>query len=377
MASWKPSNGDAAVASTIDPRLGRSDHHRGAIRRRTLLSAAGAAIGIFGAPAILRGADAGKVFIRTTGGAAEEGFRRAWYEPFQKETGIEIVPVVLDAAKAVAMVRAGNVTADVINEVVPTMTLLAQQGALERIDYGRFSMTDPKDLDRYTDYWMAKSVYATVLGYNKEAFGARHPANWSEFWDRTTFPGRRMLQDASAEYPNLEQALLADGVPIDRLYPIDIDRAFRMMRAIKKDVAKWWESGAVAAQLLSDRVAVAGAIWDSRMTPLIKAGAPLSIEWNQAMRNPYGMGIVKGAPNRDLAYRAIDYGQSPKVQAAIAAAVFTAPSNRRAYEHLDQQVAQTLSTYPEHAKKGFVNNGEWWADNLESVRERWREFLLD
>src|SRR5256885_16366801 len=36
-----------------------------------------------------------------------------------------------------------------------------------------------------------------------------------------------------------EFALIADGVALDKLYPIDIDRAFRSLDRIKKDVVKW------------------------------------------------------------------------------------------------------------------------------------------
>ncbi|MBZ9772528.1 extracellular solute-binding protein [Mesorhizobium sp. CO1-1-8] len=345
--------------------------------RRTFLKiAGGAAAGILFAPAIVRGATAGQVYIRTSGGSAEEGYKRAWYDPLLKDTGIEVVPTVIDPAKIVAMVLAGNVTLDITAQTAPELTIMARKGILERIDYGRFTRTNKDDLDEATEFWLVNTVYATVLGYNSAEFGGKHPGSWKDVWDVSAFPGRRMLQDAAAEYPNLEQALLADGVSIDKLYPLDVDRAFKMLGAIRGNVVKWWDSGAVSAQLLSDKVAVMGSIWESRANPLIAEGAPIAIEWNQAMRNIWAMGIIKGAPNTKLAYTALDYGSSPVVQAAIAREVLAAPGNRRAFEHLEPAVAAGLSTAPEHAKLGFVNNAAWWVDNLDMVRERWREFLL-
>ena len=329
------------------------------------------------APSVLRGTTAGRVYVRTTGGTAEEGLRRAWFSPFQKDTGIEVVPTVVDAAKILAMAQTGNVSVDVTVHTVPEMSNLTKRGALDRLDYSRFTLTDPKDLDRIADTWMAKSIYATVIGYNTATFSTEHPTSWADFWDIRKFPGRRMLQDASVEYPNLEQALLADGVPMDRLYPLDVDRAFKMMRQIKPEIVKFWDSGAVSAQLLSDRVAVAGSIWDSRILPIKQAGAPVAIEWNQAMRNQFCLGLVKGAPNKDSAYKFMDYGLSPRIQAVTAKEAILAPANKRAYDYIDNSLAQTLSSYPEHAAKGFVNNGEWWSDNIEPVRNRWREFLLE
>lgn len=347
------------------------------IGRRNFLKVAGAAgAGMLFAPAIVRGATAGQVYIRTSGGAAEDGYRRAWYDPLLKDTGIEVVPTVIDPAKIAAMVQAGNVTLDITAQTAPELTIMARRGMLEHIDYGRFTRTDKNDLDEASEFWLVNTVYATVLGYNKGEFGDKHPGSWKDVWNTEAFPGRRMLQDAAAEYPNLEQALLADGVSIDKLYPLDVDRAFKMLDAIRSDVVKWWDSGAVSAQLLSDKVAVMGSIWESRANPLIAEGAPIAVEWNQAMRNIWAMGIIKGAPNLDNAYTALDYGSSPVVQAAIAREVLAAPGNRRAFEHIEPAVAAGLSTAPDHAKLGFVNNADWWVDNLDPVRERWREFLL-
>jgi putative spermidine/putrescine transport system substrate-binding protein len=352
-------------------------HHQTSIpRRKFLKTAAAAGAGVLFAPAIVRGATAGKVYIRTTGGAAEEGFRRAWYDPLFKETGIEMIPTAIEPAKIMAMVQANNVTLDITAQTAPELTLLGRRGMLENIDYGRFTKTNKSDLDEATDHWLVCTVYATVLGYNKEAFGEKHPRSWADFWNTTTFPGRRSLQDGGLEYPNLEQALLADGVPMDRLYPLDVDRAFKKLHEIREHVVKWWDSGAVSAQLLSDKIALMGSIWDSRAQPLIKAGAPIAIEWNQAMRNVWALGIVRGAPNADLAYTALDYGSSPKVQAAIAREVVSAPGNLRAFEYIDPAFASTLCTAPDLVKLGFVNNAEWWVDNLPMVSERWREFLL-
>lgn len=356
----------------------KNDKGSGArFNRRTILKLTGAAtVGSLFAPAVVRGATAGKVYIRTSGGAAEDGYRRAWYDPLFKETGIEVVPTVIDPAKIVAMVNTGNVSLDITAQTAPELTILGRRGMLEEIDYGRFKKTNRDDLDQATKFWLVNTVYATVLGYNKESFPDKHPGSWKDVWDVKAFPGRRMLQDASVEYPNLEQALLADGVAMENLYPLDVERAFKVLAEIRNDVVKWWDSGAVSAQLLSDKVAIMGSIWESRANPLINAGAPIAIEWNQAMRNIWGMAIVKGAPNVDHAYTALDFGESPEIQAAIGREVLAAPGNRRAFEFIDAKVAAGLSTAPEHAKLGFVNNADWWVDNLDTVRERWREFLF-
>ena len=49
---------------------------------------------------------------------------------------------------------------------------------------------------------------------------------------------------------------MAAGVPPDKVYPIDIDKAFASYDKIKGDVVKWWETGAVPAQMLTDKEVV-------------------------------------------------------------------------------------------------------------------------
>ena len=64
-----------------------------------------------------------------------------------------------------------------------------------------------------------------------------------------------MLQDMAAGTPNLEFALIADGVPMDKVYPIDIDRAFKSLSRIKSAVPKFWDTGALSSQMLADKEA--------------------------------------------------------------------------------------------------------------------------
>jgi putative spermidine/putrescine transport system substrate-binding protein len=226
------------------------------------------------------------------------------------------------------------------------------------------------------DYWVARNTYATVLAYSTKAFPDRHPTTWAEFWDVKTFPGPRMLQDPSFGAVDLEQALLADGVPMDKLYPIDIDRAFRKFEEIRSYVVKWWDSGAVAAQMLAEQVAVCGSIWDSRITTLIDQGAPLNVEWNQSMLNLQATSITKGSPNRENAYRLTDYGLQPKIQAAIGEAAKTSPANRKAFDFMDPTAAAKLASFPGHTKGAFLNNAKWWFENGAEAVERFREFRL-
>ena len=71
-------------------------------------------------------------------------------------------------------------------------------------------------------------------------------------------------------------ALLADGVPMDKLYPLDVDRAFRKLEQIKPDIATWWTSGGQSAQLISDGEVDMIQAWNGRITAV--QGSPQKTE---------------------------------------------------------------------------------------------------
>ena len=52
-----------------------------------------------------------------------------------------------------------------------------------------------------------------------------------DYWDAKKFPGPRGMYNAPTYI--LEFALIADGVPKDKLYPLDVPRAFKSLDRIK------------------------------------------------------------------------------------------------------------------------------------------------
>ena len=96
---------------------------------------------------------------------------------------------------------------------------------------------------------------------------------------------------------NLEFALIADGVPMDKLYPIDFDRAFKKLDQIKPHVTVWWTTGQQPAQLLLDKEVVLATGWNGRFYDLIKKGAPVEIEWNEGALKQGSFVIPRGAKN--------------------------------------------------------------------------------
>ncbi len=322
------------------------------------------------------GKTTGKVLVRNPGGAYEEAWRKVAYEPFTAETGIEVVPVATNAAKILAMVQSGNIELDMSDMGEYGALLLQRANALEKVDTSKFKLTNIKDVDPVNESYVGNIEYSYILAYNTKSFPTKHPTNWAEFWDVNTFPGPRILQDLGNEMIDLEMALLADGVPMDKLYPIDLDRAFKKLQQIRKSIVKWYDTSGLPTQMFADNQAVLGSAPNGRVQVVIDGGAPVAIEWNQAKRVRQVFCILKKAPNTENAYRLLDYSLQPKVMAEFAKRISYGPANRKAFEFLDEKTAAKLPTSPEHLKNSFVTNMTWWVDNQKVIADRWQEFLL-
>jgi putative spermidine/putrescine transport system substrate-binding protein len=324
-----------------------------------------------------RASAAGKVVIRTIGGAYEEANVKAIFEPFTKATGIEIVKVPASLGKLLAMFESGNIELDIVDAGELGLLSLNQKGALDKIDYKGWKLTNPEDMDHRRDTMVADIYFSTVLAYNTQVFPTgKHPKSWAEFWDAKKFPGPRTLTDLAAGAIDVEFALLADGVPKDKLYPIDLDRAFKSLDRVRPSIRKFWDTGALSAQMLADKEVVLGSIWNGRLQAIADKGAPVAIEWNEAALQVQFWGIMKGAKNAENAQRFIEFACQPQIQAAHAGFIPYGPTNRQAFKHIKADVAARLPSAPEQKQKAFLHSAQWWADNRSKVSERWSQWLL-
>jgi putative spermidine/putrescine transport system substrate-binding protein len=319
------------------------------------------------APFFIRRASAAtQLMVRTPGGAFDEIKRRTVYEPFRKETGIEIVPVPATAGKLIAMFRAGQGGLDVIDIGNDALLYLHRIGALQDIDYSKFTYTNPDDLDPSVrlSYQIGSSIYANVMCYNTSIYKpGTEPNNIKEFWGLRRFPGARTLPGIEAGTVSLDMALLADGVPKDKIYPIDIPRAFDSLSRIRPSIKKFWDSGALSTQMIASGDASLGILWSSRAQVAIDAGAPIAVQWNDNEVLVQAYGIAKTSKNPEAAQRYIDYSLSPAVQSRWLGEYKAIPVNRRAYASMP-------------SSRGHAHNIEWWADNTPKVAQYWSNWII-
>lgn len=347
------------------------------VSRRSVLAGAAAGVSALAMPSIVRPQSGGRVLVRTSGGSYQDALQEGTWNAFTERTGIEVIGVPANTGRLLAMAQAGSQELDVIEANAIAMLTLEQRGVLEEIDYSRFEYTDLSDVDTVEPTHLSYLAFAEAICYNTDVFPDEHPGSWADVWDPVRFPGRRMLQDAKAISPNLEFALLAAGVPVEELYPIDVERAFNMLREIRPHVIRFHDSGALGASLLADQTAVLGALWTNRVETIRQGGAPVAVEWNEAMRITEYSGIMKGSPNYDNALRLIDYSTSAEAQARTLPRIGLSPANRRAFDFITPEVAATLPTSPTHIDQGFEQSAAWWLENRAEVAQLWEEFLLE
>ncbi|HLI12206.1 MAG TPA: ABC transporter substrate-binding protein [Alphaproteobacteria bacterium] len=315
-----------------------------------------------------------KIVVNDSGGAMATWMRKAYYDAFEKRYGIHVVETSPDDfGKLRAMVESGNVEW--------TVTEIGGQDAVRAEKMGLVEKIDDSIVDRSkfpaptrTPYVFAASVYSTVLGYRKDVFKNGHPTTWAEFWDVKRFPGPRSMRNHPVD--NLEFALLADGVPPDKLYPIDMDRAFKKLDEIKPYVTVWWTTGAQPAQLLLDKEVVLATGWNGRFFDLVLHDAPIGIEWGQGALKQGSFVIPKGAKDAYWGQKFLALMTEPKLEAIYANALGYPGLNPDSLQYVDAKVRPYLPTDPDNLKRQFWISNQWWAENGTKAIERWNQWML-
>ena len=326
-------------------------------------------------PDILKGS--GEVRIATFGGTMQSTQMKAYFEPFEKITGIKVRPFPgSSATKVKAMVDTGNVEWDMAQLSRGSIMNLQKSGDyFEKIDY---SIVDDGVTPEYRfEYGLEMLVWAQVMAYRTDAFKGAKPVGWADFWDTKKFPGdRAMFGTSGGGWPEMEFALMAAGVPPDKLYPLDIDKALASYTKIKKDVFKWWDTGAVPIQLLTDREVTMTTVWNGRMAALQAAGVPGAISWPQGLLKRDAWGIPKGAKNKANAMKFVAYSTMAIPQARVALGIPYGSVNSKSNEYIPTERLAILPSAPDIKKQLVTYNYDWWIANREQAVSKFNKWLL-
>lgn len=314
-----------------------------------------------------------EIVVANWGGDAVKFQGEALGEPYTKDTGTK---VIFDGAspltgKIKAMVESGKVTWDAINTDLFVGAQLGKLGLLEPIDYSVVS----KSLVRTgwaQKYAMAPWAYSYVLAYDKTKFPDKPPI-WTDFFDTKRFPGKRTLWKYQMGAP--EACLLGDGVPVEKLYPLDMPRAIKKAKSLGKDLLLW-NSAAEAQQMFLDKEVIMGCIWNTRARVLERdTNGRVTWTWHQGMLSPDAFLIPKGNPAGKEIMKFFAAALKPERQVKLLSLMGNGPSNPKASEMAPKELNRIDPCFAANLRMQFLRNEDWYEQHYDAAVDQWIDGL--
>ena len=314
--------------------------------------------------------DPAEVVVASYGGSFQDAQTKAFFEPYTKATGVKVTGTTGSGyAKVKAMEESGNVTWDVVSAESSAHANEVKDDLLQPLDYSIIK-ADGIPAEFRTKYGVGYIKFGMNLAWSKDKFPkGLTPA---QFFDPSVKARRAVTLEP--EY-TLEFALLADGVKPADLYPLDVDRALKVIGRVKDQIVAFKGAADTQALIQQGELDVAF-VPNGRVTTAIKAGANWAYGWDDSVSDTEWWVVMKGAPHVQEAMKFINYAVQPAQQAELTRQIPYGPTNVDALKLLDPAVAKDLPSYPDNAKLGAVLDAKWWNENRDSVKSRWNSYIM-
>ena len=348
-------------------------------RRRLLRQACGGAAAATLGPLLISErtkAQTRTLYVNSWGGSYTAAQEAAYFKPFTAATGVQIrVITPVSYARVKAQVQTGSYQFDMTSVNSMLWLRASREGLAEPIDWSIVRRDAlPAGAVVADGHGIACNIQGTNLCYRSDRFPRGGPRSWADFWDVERFHGSRSLCVSDAPR-SMIFALLADGVPRDQLYPLDIERAFRKLEAIKRHIKVWWREGNQSQQLIRDGEVEMMSIWNARATELKQQGVPVELVWEGAVRSTSTWCVLKGAPNRRLAWEFIAFASQARQQAEFNTRLYYGPIHPDAYAFIPREIAVQLPTHPDNLAVSVKEDDVWEADRIAQIEERFTAWL--
>ena len=358
---------------------------------RTLIAAA-VSTGMVGA------ASAKDLVVVSWGGAYTASQQNAYHAPYMAAN--PDINIVNDdsangaVAKLRAMQEAGNVTWDLVDMVASDAILSCDEGLAIEIDHNAVLAPAPDGTPALEDFgdlvvspcFIPQIVYSTTFGYRKDKVGDTPPTSINDVFDLAKYPGKRSLEKKPVN--NLEWALLADGVPADKIYEVlgteeGVDQALAKLDTIKDEVI-WWEKGAQTPQLLADGEVVMGSTYNGRLFSVIEEEKqPVGMMWDWQVYDLDGWVVPAGGKNEADVLEYLKFATDTQRLADQAKYISYGPARASSapmvgkHESLGIDMAPHMPTAPDNASNTLLYNYEFWADNVDDLTEVFQAWLAN
>lgn len=314
-----------------------------------------------------------ELVLVTWGGNYRQGVEDGLVKPFTKETGIKVTVLdTPDMAKVKAQVTTNNVQWDVFDAPGSMGASGAFNGYWEDLPSGLFDDSDlllPKQKQLVPFYTFAGGIAYDTARYPE----GKHPKTFVDYFNPEAFPGRRTLRSRAME--TLELALLGDGVAPADLYPLDVERAYKVLKKIKPHVSKWIEATPQTVTMLQTGEADFSYTYANRIQASNRdQSTNLGFSFDQCLNGVEYLAVLKNAPNKENAFKFVSFAMRPEYQASCMEAKGGAPISRKAYPLLSKDSLKWLPNL-ESKNNAYINDA-WWSTNLEKLERQFKEWLL-
>jgi putative spermidine/putrescine transport system substrate-binding protein len=350
-------------------------------RRRVLRGAGIGALGIAsGALGYRRAmAEDKTVNFASYGGALNDQLTRIFTGPFTQETGIK-VNVGSGASLALAKLQAaagGPAQWDIIVLTGSEFQAAIKDKLIAPYDY---SIIDTSHIlpEYKEEYGIKFALFLYVMCWDQKKIpDDTAPKTWAEFWDTKRYPGKRSMSANVADGGALEAALLADGVPLDKLFPLDVERALKSLDKLGRDNIIWYNANQEPIQQLTSGAVTLAEAFHGRVLLADRAGAKIGFTPDYACISGNYYGVSSASANKREAFQLLNFmfnNLAADVE-YMKSTGYAIPSTA-ALPMLPKETVAILPTNPTLKDKVFIKSDAWWAANLEKTVQRFKEWQL-
>lgn len=325
-------------------------------------------------------APAAELTVAEWGSKPSEASRAAFWDPYTKETGTVVKDDVFtgELAKIRAQVESGFVQWDLAGIEDAEVNAGCDEGVLEPVDASKIPSVTDLSKGSVAKCGLAYYLAAATLAYNADTY-KEGPKTWADFFDTSKFPGRRGLRK-TVTY-TMEIALLADGVPLDKVYetlatPEGQDRAFKKLDTIKDDIV-WWSSGTQLVQgFVSGEFGMSVAYHGRVCSANKDNNMHLKMAWEAGHLISRNFWVIPaGAKNVEETTKFMDFALRPEPQAEFMKISGYGATNDKAYALLTDAEKECMPGTPERAPYALNYDDAAWRDNYSSLSERFNAWL--
>jgi putative spermidine/putrescine transport system substrate-binding protein len=315
------------------------------------------------------------------GGTTQEGQTHAFFEPFAKESGVQIdqdSPQSL--AKVKSQVNSGHVQWDFLS--MSSDAIARECGVLfEKLDPDKIDTSHvPEDQIGGAECGIPSNVYGTFLTYQTSEFSGEKPKVWKDFFDVDKFPGTRAIYSGSGKIDSnsVEAAALAAGWDPQK-EDFNEKWANKGLDEIEKlgNSVVFFDSGAQAQQMLESGEAALGMVWNGRALAAARNGANIEMSWDQWVSMADHFAIVKGSENTEAAYYALNYTLGKKQQEAWTEETAYSPTHDEADPDIDKTTKRFLTTVGNRTDTAIEIDLDFWSqkDVVSDLQDRWSKIV--